>query len=703
MNPFSISLLLVFFLSVFCLFIYQKARILFALEPENRFDQIPKRIKRLFSLAIFQKRLIGRKKERSSGIMHAFIFWGFLILSIRSLTLIGEGFKLGFHFPFLGDNFLSGYIYILGKDITEALVLIMVIYAFYRRMVIKPKRLKNSTEAYFVLAMIGCLMLTDLFYDAARFNLITIFQNPTNLEWFSNPAFGLEKSWAPVASFFSIIISSYSPEMTILLMHFCYWLHMITLLTFLCFLPNGKHFHVITALPNVFLMSLDYPHSKNKILDCEDEDAWEDETLGLTHIRQLSWKQGLDLYTCTECGRCKDVCPTFVTNKPLNLKDFNDSLKHELFDTQDLLVKQRRLVIKLNNTEDKKEIATIREEIGKNNNPNQLVGDVISKDTLWACTTCRACEEVCPVAIEHVPRIIGMRQSQTLMAEDYPKELNTAFKGLERNFNPWGIGYDKRGDWAKDLDINIMAENSDVEYLFWVGCAGSFDDRAQKVAKATAKIFQLGGISFGILGNEEKCTGDFARRSGNEMLFQTMAQENIEMLNNYKVKKIITTCPHCYNSLKNEYSMMGGDYQLFHHFEIINDLIKSKKLNPQKSTQNLAYHDPCYLGRYNNIYDDPRDILNHVCEDKVKEPALTKNESFCCGGGGARMWMEEKIGKRINTERLDQLLETNPEKIAVGCPFCLTMISDGIKEKDKTDSLEALDISEIVLNSIENP
>ncbi|MDH5561375.1 MAG: heterodisulfide reductase-related iron-sulfur binding cluster [Deltaproteobacteria bacterium] len=699
MNPFSISLLLIFFLSAFALFIALKGRVLLALEPEERLDQVALRIRRLFSLAIFQKRLIGRKKERSSGIMHAFIFWGFLVLSIRSLTLVGEGFTLGFHFPFLGPDSLLGYAYLFLKDITEGIVLLMVLFAFYRRLVLKPTRIKNSPEAYLVLGMILTLMVTDLFFDAARFNLITLFQNPDQLPWFNNPLYGPEYQWTPVASLFTLLLESNGYASSLILLHFCYWLHMITLLTFLCLLPNGKHFHVITALPNVFLMSLGYPHQKARLLDLENEDAWENETLGLTHLRQLTWKQGLDLYTCTECGRCKDVCPTYVTDKPLNLKDFNDSLKHEMFGEASLLVKQRKVVEKIEKAGDKKQKDALRESLQELNNPKSLVGDIISEDTLWACTTCRACEEVCPVAIEHVPRIIGMRQSQTLMAEAYPKEMNTAFKGLERNFNPWGIGYDKRADWAEGLDIPLMSDKPQVEYLFWVGCAGSFDDRAQKVAIATAKLLKMGGVSFAILGTEEKCTGDFARRAGNEMLFQMMASENIECLNGYNIKKIITTCPHCYNTLKHEYPQMNGHYELYHHFEIIEELIASKKLHPSsKSSETTTYHDPCYLGRYNQIYQAPRNILSQVVESGVKEVNPCEKESFCCGGGGARMWMEEKIGTRINSERLSQLEKTDASQVAVGCPFCLTMLEDAVKEKDLTEKMKVKDISEIILS-----
>ncbi len=518
MNPTAISLLLVTAAGAFGVFLWQKLQLLRSLAPENRLGNIGDRIGRMFTLAIGQKRLIARKKERPAGVMHAFIFWGFLVLGIRTITLGGEGFQIGFHLPLLGSDSILGYLYLLAKDLMEGIVLCMILFAVYRRLVIKPARLTNSFEAWFVLAMIGTLMVTDLFYDAARFNLIRVYDNSLGLHWFNNPAFGPEFDWTPVAYLFSGFIGDYSPGGNLVVLTICYWLHMVTVLTFLCFLPMGKHAHVITAIPNVFLMSLGYPHTPVQKLDLEDESAWENETLGVNHIHQFSWKQGLDLITCTECGRCMEVCPTHTTNKPLNLKTFNNSLKHEMFDNRDNIVKRAGLEKRLSQSQNDEEKENIKEQMQELLSPRQLVGEVIQEDTLWACTTCRACEQVCPVTIEHVPRIIALRQGQTLMAESYPKELNVAFKGLDRNSNPWGIGYDKRADWAEGLDIPLMADNSEVEYLLWVGCAGAFDDRSQKVAKATAQILKKAGVSFAILGSREWGSGDTARRAGNEYL-----------------------------------------------------------------------------------------------------------------------------------------------------------------------------------------
>ncbi|MEW6671693.1 MAG: (Fe-S)-binding protein [Thermodesulfobacteriota bacterium] len=697
MNPLLMSLLLVAALAVFGRTMFRKIQLLTALEPADRFNHLKDRLMNMVILAVGQKRLVARAKERSSGIMHAFIFWGFCVLLIRSLNLYGQGYQEGFHLPFFGDDYLLGYLYMALKDIMEGIVLLMILYAFIRRSVVKPKRLHNTFEAYLVLGLIGILMISDLLHDGARCNLIQLYNNPGSIPYFNNPQFGSEFLWTPISVGAAALISGLSAEANAAILVIMFWIHICTQLTFLNILPLGKHFHVITSLPNVFLKSLGYPHEKPKLLDLENEAAWEDESLGINHIHQLNWKQGLDLYTCTECGRCKEVCPTYTTDKPLNLHEFNDKLKFELLENTDNIIKRARLTDAIRQSQDPGEIEKLKEEIAGLNSKKQLIGEVIAPETLWACTTCRACEEVCPVTIEHVPRIIAMRQGQTLMAEAYPKELNPALKGLERNGNPWGIGYDKRADWAEGLGIKTMAEDSAVDYLLWVGCAGSFDDRSKKVTKSLAKILQKAGISFAILGVEEKCTGDFARRVGNEMLFQMMARENIETLNNYKVKKIITACPHCLNALKHDYPQLGGSYEVIHHAEFIDQLVRAGKIKLKPSLEGaLTYHDPCYLGRYNNIFDQPRSLLQSVSKDGLRELDRRGRESFCCGAGGGRMWMEETIGKRINRERSEEIVAKQVSTVAVGCPFCLTMIEDGMKDLGKEEMIRTQDIAELV-------
>lgn len=701
MNPLLMSLLLLVALAVFGRTMYQKMQLLMAMAPANRFNHIKERLQNMAILAIGQKRLVGRKKEWTSGLMHALIFWGFCVLLIRSLNLYGEGFVSGFQLPFLSKDYFLGYAYMALKDVMEGIVLLMVVCAIFRRAVMKPERLHNTWEAYFVLGLIGILMISDLLYDGSRYNLIMLHNNPEHLHYFNNPQYGSEFLWTPVSVGAAALISGLSAETLGYIMVVMFWMHIITQLTFLNFLPLGKHFHVITSLPNVFFKNLGYPHQKPQLLDLEDEAAWEDEILGLNHMHQLNWKQGLDLYTCTECGRCKEVCPTFTTDKPLNLYEFNDNLKKELLANADGIIKRAKLAAQIKPDADADQAEKIKADMTELNSSNQLVGDVIALDTLWACTTCRACEAVCPVTIEHVPRIIAMRQGQTLMAEAYPKELNPSLKGLERNGNPWGIGYDKRADWAAELDVKIMADDSDVDYLLWVGCAGSFDDRTKKVSTSLVRILQHAGVNFAILGIEEKCTGDFARRVGNEMLYQMMAQENIEILNNYKVKKIITACPHCLNTLKHEYPQMGGNYEVIHHAEFIDQLVNTGKITLNKSLEGfLTYHDPCYLGRYNSVYDQPRSILQSLSKGGFKELDRHGRESFCCGAGGGRMWMEETIGKRINLVRAEEIVAQQVENVAVACPYCLTMIEDGIKDLEKEEEIRTQDISEMVAQNM---
>ncbi|MGA6924847.1 MAG: (Fe-S)-binding protein, partial [Desulfosarcina sp.] len=405
MNPLLMTLVLIVGLSVFGYTMTRRLRLLKALKPAERVNHLKERLVNLVVIAFGQKRLIGRKKERSAGVVHALIFWGFCVLLIRSLTLYGEGFHEGFQLPFFGGESLLGYLYIALKDVMEGIVLLMVLFAIYRRAVLKPERMHNTFEAYLVLVLIGVLMISDLLYDGARYNLSQLPGNPENIHYFDHVRYGVEFLWTPISVGAGSLIAGLSAEANTGVLVTMFWVHICTQLLFLNILPLGKHFHVITALPNVFLMSLGYPHEKPKLLDLEDEDAWADESLGLNHIHQLDWKQGLDLYTCTECGRCKLVCPTYITDKPLNLHDFNDQLKHELKANSDPIIQKAKLADARRHTEDAEQIERLNEASTALNSQKPLVGEVIAEETLWACTTCRACEAVCPVTIEHVPRI----------------------------------------------------------------------------------------------------------------------------------------------------------------------------------------------------------------------------------------------------------------------------------------------------------
>ena len=687
MNPWLMILVMLVAWGVFALQITVKLGALARMAPENRLNEIGRRIGRLFKIGFGQKKLIGLKRERGSGIMHAFIFWGALLIGVRELTLMGEGFVSGFqeYLPLLGSDSWLGYAYITVYNFGEVIVLAMILVALYRRIVSKTARLDLNWEGIYVLLFIGSIMLTDLLFDAARLNLVENYGQ--HLHFFNSTAYGSEWEWAPFTVLMASAINGLGEGTNAFFYYFSYWGHIASMLIFMNLLIHTKQFHEMTALPNVFFGSLDYPHAIAPLVDLEDESAWEEGRIGISKLEHLTWKQGLDLFSCTECGRCHDVCPTFVTNKPLTLKRFNQSLLHHLRNEETTLFRT-----------------------GSTAEDKTLVGEIIRPETLWACTTCRACEEVCPVSIEHVPRILGMRQNQTMMEEAYPPEMANTFKGLERNFNPWGIGFDQRADWAEGLDIPLMADmksetegqQPEIDVLMWVGCAGSFDSRNQKIARATATLYQKAGVKFAMLGSEEKCTGDLARRSGNEMLFQMLAGENVETLNNYKIKKIVTACPHCLNSIKNEYPQLGGEYEVFHHSQFISKLVDEGRLPVGSNLKDtITYHDPCYLGRYNNEFEAPRNLLKKAASEPMREMKRHGRESFCCGAGGARMWMEETIGSRINENRTEEAIQTGASTVATGCPFCMTMISDGIAAKGKTESMQAKDISELVLEAVE--
>jgi Fe-S oxidoreductase len=679
------SLALAAALLVFAYSILTKLRLFARMAPENRIDHPWQRLGLLLRIGFGQSKLVARKRERSAGAMHFFIFWGFMVLGLREVILMGDAYAPGWQelLPLLGSDSIGGYLYAFLYDVTEAVVFAMVVIALYRRLVVRPRRLDLNIEGIVILALILGVVLTDLAYDAAKFNLAGLWGHELHL--LQSPLYGHERAWAPFASLLATAFAGWGELANSGVFWLGYWAHVAVILVFLNLLPLTKHAHVISALPNVFLGPLGYPHAPARLLALEDEQAWENEALGVTRIEQLTWKQGLDLYTCTECGRCYDICPTYVTRKPLTLKWFNDSLRHHL------------------EAESGRIIAT-----GRSSEGTELVGDVIRHDTLWSCTTCRACEEVCPVSIEHVPRIIAMRQAQTLMREKYPKELTPTFRGLEQNANPWNIGYDKRADWAGELDfpVPILTEppSEPVDVVMWVGCMGSFDKRSQKVAQATARLLQAAGVKFAILGTAEKCTGDLARRSGNELLYQTLARENVETLNGLGVKQVVTQCPHCLNALKNEYPQLEGRYEVFHHSQYIAKLMDEGRIAVKPGVAGtVTFHDPCYLGRYNREYDAPRRLLGAAAVDAPVEMRRSRNESFCCGAGGARMWMEENIGRRVNEERVRQAAEVGATTIAVACPFCMTMIDDGVRQSGREEQIKVKDVAELVLENLAPP
>jgi Fe-S oxidoreductase len=661
MGPILISLMLVTAFGFFAYFGSQKAELLLAGKPEGRLDRLGDRLKGFWQYGLMQQRLV--RNHKAAGWMHAIIFWGFCVLLLRSLVMIGIGFYEPFHIP--GP---VGMAYTAIKDLFEVAVLVMVAYAVYRRAMLKPERLTNSLEAYAILFLIAYLMGSDFVFDSAKFAALA-----------GHPGVFEEWQAAIVPKLLTPWFKTFDPSLLNGLYVGAYWSHVAILMAFGVYLTKSKHLHVITALPNVFFRALNQPALAIQKLDLADETA---ESFGVVTIDDLTWKQDLDLFSCTECGRCLSSCPTYVTHKPLSLKGLNDDLKHHLF-----------------------AVAETKADGGAApGEATPLVHNIISPDTIWACTTCGFCETACPVFIEQVPRIVSMRQSETLMEARYPEELKKLYTGLERASNPYNIAPDQRPEWAKDLGVATMAEakaqNRPVELLYFVGCMASFDARNQKVAKALIQILQAADVKFAILGKEEGCTGDAARRLGNEYLFQELAQYNVAKFTEYDVKTVLTACPHCHNTIKNEYPQFGGNYRVIHHSEFIAELLQSGRIKVNKSVSDVMYHDSCYLGRYNGIYEQPRVVIDLLSTNGVKEFERNRDNSFCCGAGGGRMWMEETIGEQINQNRVEEGLKQKPKVIASGCPFCLTMMRDGVGAKGKSDEVQTKDIAELVAEAL---
>jgi Fe-S oxidoreductase len=466
-----------------------------------------------------------------------------------------------------------------------------------------------------------------------------------------------------------------------------FFLHLALVLVFLNVLPYGKHFHIITALPNVFFARLD-PVAALRKLDLEAEDA----SFGTATVKDLSWKEAWDVYSCTECGRCQTHCPTYVTGKPLTHKAVNQAIRHHLGDQATTLTALARA----------KDAAT-KEAAAAALPP---ITAAVPPETFWACTTCGWCETACPVLIENVPRLVDMRRHQVLVESAFPDEASRVFKGLETQGNPWGIGSNRRAEWCADLDVPRAAAGEPFEWLFFVGCAGAFDDRQKKVSRAIVKILKEAKVSFAILGEEETCTGDAARRLGNEYLFQMQAQAIVETLNGYGVKKILVQCPHCLNTLLNELPQFGGRYEVVHHAELVAKLVGEGKLAPStaaaKDLGAVTLHDPCYLARWNGITEAPRAAIA-AAGVTLRELPRSGREGFCCGAGGGRFWLEEKLGTRVNRNRVDEAVATlgGAGTIATGCPFCLTMMKDGVADAGKEDAVKVLDLAEIVAAGLE--
>ncbi len=626
-------------------FLYSASRrfqALLAGKRENRFDRIAARIGRTIEYAFLQLRMF---RDPYAGSFHILIFGGFLVLGVRTLALVVEGLAPGFQV--LPGSL--GHAYNFVKDLFEALVFLGVAMAVFRRLFARPKRLDLSMDAWLILFLIDLLIVTDLLADSARIAL-----DPSRGGW-----------WALVTGLLAAPLARLGAPALSSLFTTCWWIHLVDIFFFGNYLPYSKHFHIIVAIPNVFLQKLE-PMGRLASVDLEAS-----ESFGASKIEDFTWKQLLDGYTCTECGRCREVCPTALTGKPLDPKKFIGKFRDAFYEETPRLLAR----------------ATGRGGDGHGDGSEaakELIGGWFPEDTIWACTTCGYCTSACPVFIlPAVDKIVEMRRHLVLDRAEFPKEMQTAFRGMETNGNPWGIAAASRADWAEGLPVVTMAEaqRSEIEYLFWVGCAGSYEDRAKRVSRALVEILHQAGVKFAILGAEETCNGDSARRMGNEYLFQTLASQNIETLNGYGVKKIVTNCPHCLNVLKNEYPQFGGNYEVVHGTELVARLVAEGRVILEKELrESITFHDPCYLGRYNEVYDAPREILSAIPGLTVKEMERSRRKGLCCGAGGGRMWMEEKLGSRINQARMKEIAAMGTDKVGVSCPFCMVMIGNAKEE-----------------------
>ena len=619
------------------------ARLLRAAPAVDRSDQIPRRLRNEATIVLGQRKLLQRL---GPGLLHAFIFWGFTILLPTILiALIGIVDKHD-TLPWLGHQ---GW-YALLVDIFCVLVLVGVIGALWIRKVQKPKRFEGSHlgEADVILALIATIVISLLLWHATR---IALHLN----EWPAN--------WSPVSNALSHLFAD--NQTTRVLERVFVWIHVLTILGFLAYLPRSKHLHIFVAGVNVWF-GRTRAGGRLEPLKFDDPDVPEDELrFGAGVSKDLTWKQVLDTFSCTECGRCQDACPAFATGKILSPK----------------------LVI-----------MGLRDAVFAQDTDAQLVPDAVPADSIWDCVTCGACIEACPVSIEHVDHIVDLRRHLVMVESSFPAEAEPMLRDVERASNPWGKAQSERADWAADLGIKVLEPGDPApEYLYWVGCASSFDERARKTAQATAKLLQNAGLDFAILGPRESCTGDPARRIGNEYVFQAFAEQNVETLNEAGITKIVTGCPHCFNTIGNEYPDFGGNYEVVHHSELLSNLVRDGRIKPAKNENTeITYHDSCYLARHNDVVEAPRQIVEAI--GTPTEMKRSRKQTFCCGAGGAHMWMEERA-KPINEERVREAAATGAGTLAVACPYCTVMLDDGVQGSG--DELRVVDVATLLAEAID--
>ncbi|MBK9409128.1 MAG: (Fe-S)-binding protein [Gemmatimonadetes bacterium] len=644
-----------------------------------RLNDIPRRVWNLFMIGIAQTKIL---RDPSAGPVHALVFWGFLVLQVGALEIILHGLIPGFSYASILPAPLH-WLFLVSQELTAGAVLAAVAWLLYRRVVVKPKRLQgdgvHSGDAIFILSVIGGLMVTLIVTAAAE--RVLGADIPTMAQPLSAPLAGL-LGWM-------------SPGAATIVRNTSWWIHALLILTFLNYLPYSKHLHVIVSLPNTFLSNTSGPGTVGAMKPMDLE--METEVFGAADVTHLSWKNLLDGYACTECGRCTSVCPANLTGKLLSPRKIVVNTRQRLLEVAPVIVGGDDVFgmpfIGAAKGDDGTRAAVLE---------HKLLDNFITEEELWACTSCRACVYECPVSIDQLEIINEMRRNLVLTESRFPEEIQPAFESLERNGSPWAFQPSEREKWAEGMDVPTMAEmwerGERPDILFWVGCMGSFDDRAKKTTVAFARILQAAGIKFAILGQEESCNGDPARRMGNEYLYQMLAKQAIETLDRYEVTTIVTSCPHCFHQIGNEFPQLGGNYEVIHHSTYIERLLADEMV-PLKHDDGqklvMAYHDSCYLGRYNEIYDAPREALKRALPVvTLVEAPRSRDKGLCCGAGGGRMWMEERVGQRINVERKQELLATGADAVAVACPFCMTMLNDAGAKLEST--VPVYDIAEVV-------
>jgi Fe-S oxidoreductase len=677
---------------------------------EGLLDDLGVRTRNFIVYVLGQARLL---RWPYPGALHFMIFWGFIAL----LTAILQGILEAAFFDFRFDSVpLAGPIALL-QDIFCCVVVAGVLMALYARLVSDPVRFRGSHrgDALLILGWIASLV------TAMELNYATKI---------AQGAPEAMAQWRPVASLLAQPFAALGPQSAGLTVAHgvFFWLHLCLVFGFLVYLGRSKHLHIVTAAPNVFLSSTK-PKARLKPLDIETVMTDPDAHFGIARLIEFSQKDVLDYYSCTECGRCQEFCPAFNTGKPLSPKTLITDLRDNVFeDIAGGVANTKHDAFAIQGNPQVEGAATmwvtgehgehtkrdlpgqfqpswlspdeVEKAITANDGKRPLFGGTINEETLWACTTCGACMDQCPVFIEHVPKIIDMRRALVLDESRIPRQAESALRNIENVANPYGQPHSARAEWARALEAPLAADKPDAEYIYWMGCAASFDDRARTISTALVKILKAAGVDFAILGSEEKCTGDPARRIGNEHLFQERARENVQTLNRYKTRKVIASCPHCFNTIANEYGDFGGNYEVIHHTQLIDQLLKAGRLKLSKPLNaTLTYHDSCYLGRWNNVFAPPRDILERIPGLKLVEMAQNKSEGMCCGAGGGRMWMEESK-PRVNQARVQQAAATDATKVATACPFCLAMFDEGISGQQLNERMSVDDVAVYVAGAL---